>query len=208
MSSVTVPVGVDWLTAVAGLLSAIVWPGVVLAIFIAFRRPIGNAIQHLIEFRFGGATMRFEHVRGQVSASLVTTLADQRAASGSSETPSSRPLLREYYAERIHENPLNAILEAYEAIEGWYDRTLAAHDIEVRDREKKLGVREMSRIAVEHGLLPSSTISQLDGLGIMRDLAIQQRDAVTPQRAQEFLVLVDAVLYTLDTELGKSDRTS
>lgn len=112
--------------------------------------------------------------------------------------------LRDFYADRAKENPLNAILEAYIHLEKWFDAALQSRGIDNWDRNRKLGVPEMSRLAVKYGLLPSFTLSPIDGLSIMRDLAIHQpQSKVTEAEAKEFLLLTDGVIHQLDVEWAK-----
>jgi len=118
-----------------------------------------------------------------------------------------RILLSQYFDERANENPLNAVLEAYIAIERWYDRVLIDRNIDNFEGTRKLSVAEMAGIAVEKDLLPASTLNLIDGLTVMRSLALAgPPDRVTPDQAREFLSLADGTLYALDTELRKSGK--
>lgn len=108
------------------------------------------------------------------------------------------------WAGQATENPLNAILKAYQAIEYWYDDVLGADGVDVREDGNKLGVAQMSVLAVERGLLSESTIGQVDELGLMRDLALQdQGKKATAEQAREYLLLVDGLLFALDADLAK-----
>ncbi len=135
---------------------------------------------------------------------------DVGAASGdvnqSEPTQRIRPALTEYYRETAVENPLAAILKAYLAIEGWYDQALEDHGIGRFDGTRKRSVREMSRLAVERGLLPSSTVATIDGLGVLRDLAVdRQGENITKEEAQHYLTIAEGALLSLDSSLKPAD---
>jgi hypothetical protein len=203
-----VPPAVDYLLAAAAILGAVAWPVVLLIVLLAFRRPLRDALEHLIEFRFGSTVAKFSREGGEVGASLVESLVESKTAEPNTAEQTPRPALRDLYAERAESNPLSAILLAYGAVESWYDQMLTERGIENHSPgHRKLGVRDLSRLAVERGLLPDSTLRQVDGLSIMRDLAVHGRvEEVTSEQAREYLVLVDGLLYSLDSELAKSGK--
>ena len=65
----------------------------------------------------------------------------------------------------------------------------------------------MSRIAVEKGLVPPSTISAVEGLTVLRNLVVHSPGKqVGPEEGREFLVLADAVLYSLRSGLEKFEK--
>jgi hypothetical protein len=115
-----------------------------------------------------------------------------------------RPALTDYYRETATDNPLAAILKAYLAVEGWMDREMELHDLDVYDGTRKRSTREMVRILAEHRFVPESVIPTVDGLGVMRDIAADKGSGgSTSEDARHYLVLTDGVLLTLDK--GTSD---
>jgi hypothetical protein len=197
------PAGVEYMSAAAEILTAISWPLVLFAIIFTFRKSIRGLLAKLSELKVGGATARFSEAALGVAVATLETALDNSSDTHSSAARMTRTPLTEYYDQRADENPLNAILEAYLAVEGWFDRALSTHGIDIRPHNKKLGVREMSIIAVEQGMLPESLLHTVDGLSLMRNLALHKSSPQTPQEAREFLVLTDGLIYTLDVELAK-----
>lgn len=204
---------IDWFRASTSLIAVLVWPLLIIVLVIIFRRQLVALIQSVTEFRGPGFTAKFEREVREVGAyldfdklarpaSASPDPADGVAAEDRVE-PRQVPL-SEFYARRSDENPLNALLEAYIAIERWYDRTLTDREIDNFDGVDKLSVTQMSRVAVEKGLLPASTLTLVDGLTVMRSLALTAPpDRVSPDQAREFLALADGALLSLDAELAK-----
>ena len=116
--------------------------------------------------------------------------------------PPPRILLREFYADRVRDNPLNAILEGNLAIERWFDRALSAHGFSLTGKDfRKRSSHEMSLIALDLGMISATSQSTVDGLSIMRDLAVDKGGEVAnSDQAREFLILADGLLYMLDKE--------
>lgn len=203
-----VPTVVDYLLAVADILGAIAWPIVFLVVLLAFRRPLQGALEHLIEFRFGSTVAKFAREGGEVGASLVESLVESTAAQPTSGDRPVRPALRDLYAGRADTNPLNAILLAYGAVESWYVQALTERGLEVQGPQWSLGVDALARLAVKSGVLPQSTLKQVQGLSVMRNIAAHGKDdEVTSEQAREYLVLVDGLLALLDLELSKVEKS-
>ncbi|TXK17427.1 hypothetical protein [Homoserinibacter sp. GY 40078] len=206
-----VPTWVDYMLAAAAILGAIAWPLVVMVVLLAFRKPLRDALEHLIEFRFGNATVKFDRAAADVSANLIEAIADSDA--DASEEPDvgdvrPRPQLRDLYAAKAQENPLNALLEGFIAIEVWFDQLLTERGESTHEGARKRSVQEMAAIAVERGFLPRQLLDTVQGLGIVRDLAIRDREKVTPNQAREFLLLADAFLGYADLEARKTAKES
>lgn len=202
--SPTVPTPVDYVLAIASLLGAVAWPITVLVLVLMFRRPLRTALSDLVQLRWGGTELKFRRTAGEVSSSLIEPLVESKVLTLQTATSTVRPALHEYYANLADENPLSAIIKAYESIEVWYDEALTRFGIANRDGNRKLGVLQMARRAVNEKLLPASSVHTVEGLGIMRDLALQHGDGkVKPDEAKEFLILADGLLYSLDSELAK-----
>ncbi len=199
------PTAVDYLLAIASLLGAVAWPVTVLVLVLMFRRPLRTALADLVQLRWGSTELKFRRAAGEVSASLIEPLIDSKVLTLQTTASPARPALHEYYADLADENPLSAIIKAYESIEVWFDEALSRFGIANRDGNRKIGAMQMARRAVNEQLLPASSLHTIEGLGIMRDLAIQHGDErVTPAAAKEFLILTDGLLYSLDSELEKS----
>jgi hypothetical protein len=199
-----VPTWVDYMLAAAAILGAIAWPLVVMIVLLAFRKPLRDALANLIEFRFGSASVKFQREVADVSSNLIEAIADADETEEGDLKP--RPQLREMYAAKVQENPLNALLEGFIAIEVWYDQLMTERGESTHEGNRKRSAQEMAAIAVERGFLPRSTLDTVQGLGIVRDLAIHDREKVTPNQARDFLLLADAFLTFADSEARKTAK--
>jgi hypothetical protein len=63
----------------------------------------------------------------------------------------------------------------------------------------------LARRAVEKSLITEATANAIEGLTVMRNLAVHDpRGEVTTERTQEYLTLADATLYALRSDLRRS----
>jgi hypothetical protein len=93
-------------------------------------------------------------------------------------------------------SPIGTVLEAHAAIERELRDlvTSALPDASVA----RAPIRQLLGIALEHGLITPETLNAVEGITVMRNLAAHgQASEVTLERAQDYLVLAEAVLYTL-----------
>ena len=103
--------------------------------------------------------------------------------------------LLNYFATSIKWTPLNAILESFSCLEqdlrellgrSWGERRISAMPLELIQEAQKLGK------------VDAATVNSVKGLTSLRNLAIHAPEgAVTEERAREFVVMVDAVLFAL-----------
>lgn len=91
----------------------------------------------------------------------------------------------------VAEHPAAAIIEAFSRVEG------ALH-AKMLDSSPTTPLIQLVGTALERKLITDETARAIDGLCIMRNLAAHGRaDELTEERAHEYLVLVDAVLYAM-----------
>lgn len=206
-----VPVGVDYMLAAAAILGAIAWPIVVLVLLLSFRSPIRNALQGLIEFRFGSATLKFDRASGEVALSVVESVAQARSDADDDKGDAlTRLTLRDLYETLAQQQPAVAILKGYVAVEQWLADNLPAHGVAVRSDNRARSAVQMTRDAVAAGVLPRSALQQLEGLAVMRNLVAHRGDVekVTVENAHEFLTLADAVIFSFDYALSRAPQPS
>lgn len=213
----------EWLRPITELVGVLVWPALVAVVIIVFRRQVRDLFGNLSELTIGGNKAKFNRKATQVSENLITSFTtppavtsevevEPKADNGSSEEPAmqGRPriLLRESFADRIRDNPLNAILEGNLAIERWFDSAITAHGIPVTGKDfRKRSSHEMSLIALDLGMITPASQNTVDGLAIMRDLAVGKGgEAATSDQAREFLILTDGLLFTMDRERSEFEK--
>jgi hypothetical protein len=192
----------------------------VAALVFAFRKQIRALLGEVKRATIAGVTVDFEEKAKEVRDELekpATSEANplEEAAfwaqsnaityTAGSDAPASAPL-RTRYAQRAIDNPLNAILEAYLVLEAWFDSTLTAHELSPYDGFVKKGVIEMATDAAAAKLISQQSVHTINGVTIMRELAIQKRNRVTTDEAQEYLVLMDGLIYSLGNEVTAHDK--
>ena len=196
--------GTDWLHAATQVLVAAAWPLGILGTFLIFRKPVRDALSHLIKFRFGAAEIEIDRARAQaeVSTSVAEALVDESQAS---EPIATRAPLTDYYADRVVDNPLNAVLEAYIAVERRLDQALEDHGQSPYVGTKKLDVTELAALAIQTGLVSSTVRAPLAGLTALRNIYLHAVADLSVTDAQQFLSLADGILYLIDSEVKKYD---
>lgn len=97
--------------------------------------------------------------------------------------------------ELMASDPTKAVVGAYEKVE-----TTVQDLVAVSGQQAGLAGSELTRVALERGVISRSTAEAIDGLTVMRNLAVHGGREVTAERAQEFLVLADGVLFAIRME--------
>jgi hypothetical protein len=99
--------------------------------------------------------------------------------------------------ELAEESPAAAIVEAYGRIEQALQALLSDQEQEL---DSRWGVLSLARMALEQGQISSETMKAIEGLDILRNLAVHGRqEELSPKRAHEFVALVHGVLYSMST---------
>jgi hypothetical protein len=94
----------------------------------------------------------------------------------------------------VDTSPAAAVMEAHARVERRLREILS--DAGVNDTRP--GVRQLARTAAEKGLITGESVRAVEGITVMRNLAAHgQAHDLTPERAREYLDLVDAVLFSL-----------
>jgi hypothetical protein len=92
-------------------------------------------------------------------------------------------------------DPTEAVIDAYHKVE------IAVQDlVAVSGQQADITGSELTRAALDHGVISRRTAEAIDGLTVMRNLAVHGGHEVDVERAQEFLVLADAVLFAIRME--------
>jgi hypothetical protein len=62
---------------------------------------------------------------------------------------------------------------------------------------RRLGTRELARLARERSLISDETLAAIEGMSVLRNLVAHSRDDIGVDRALDYLALTDAVMYAL-----------
>jgi hypothetical protein len=176
-------------------IATLAWPVFALVAVLVFRR-------QLVDFFAGIGPLRRAKV-GPVDMYFAERLSEaETAAEAAGIAPASAPSdLAEELAGVANELPSAAIMEAYARVEAELRRLLA--EAGAPESETMTGGARLARLAAERGLVSPETVKAVEGMSVLRNLAVHRSTAapgrvdVTREQAIEYLVLADSVLYAI-----------
>lgn len=190
----------DTLEFISSLVNALAWPAAAVAAAILVRH-------HLLRALSGEGVRRWKAGPGGVEVEFwdrETTVIRKELLTGELAPPQRPPKaegLPAELSELAELSPSAAVLEAYSRIESELRHKLKEADApEVLSRA---GGRQLARAVFARGHISKATLSAVEGLSVMRNLAAhgEANERLDKQRALEYLDLADAVLYALRSEL-------
>lgn len=170
-------------------IASVAWPVTVLAIAVMFRDPITEALSGATgRLRAGPFELEWERGVSTVESDLGLPPSISKGQIGGAAGRLD---------ELAEKSPAGAIAEAYGAIESSL-RSLLAEQGSEPDRD--WGVMQLARAAHEQGLTTAETLRAIEGLDVLRNLAVHGRpEDLSPQRAHKFVALTQGVLYAMST---------
>lgn len=182
----------DTLQFVASLVSSLAWPVAVLVIALIFRAQIRQLMSRPIRrLRAGSVEVEFDRLMSEVQVAVETPTP---SGEGHAATIAS-PVIEEL-EDIILTSPVAAVLDAHSAVERELRSLIAAGDPGVD--VTKMSTGRLLREGVERGIITPETANAVEGITVMRNLAAHGRPSeITPERARDYLALVDAVLFTV-----------
>lgn len=186
----------DAIQIIESLVSSLALPVSVVVVAVMFRRQISQLLTARSgRLRVGPVEAEWDDQLAEVQADTLAALPDRSP---------TRPLLRELFAGAAQTNPKHAILEAFCALESTL-REMVGGPGGSLTYSGHGGPVELVREANERGIVDQATVRAVDGVAVLRNLVIYESDdAVTPERACDYFALVDAVLFTLDTQASRA----
>jgi hypothetical protein len=185
---------------ISSLVSSLAWPAAAFGIALLFRRQLAELLStSLRRFKAGPLEFEFDRVLSSVEAEIGSTGSlPRRELEGmaSPGTTGARTLsgLVDELGPVASASPTAAIVEAHSRLE--HELRELTKDLTVDQRPR--GVVALARLALEHGLITPETFNAIEGVTTLRNLAAHGRLAeVSPERAMDYLALVDAVLFAL-----------
>jgi len=168
-------------------IASVAWPVTVLAIAVMFRVPITEAL------RAAGGRVKAGPFELEWKRSVSTVEADLGLPPSISEGKIGGAAGR--LDELAEESPMAAIIEAYGRLEGALKSLLDEIEQEV---DEKWDVLTLGRAAAQQSLITPQTMKAIEGLDILRNLAVHGKpEDVSRQRAHEFVALAQGVLYSI-----------
>lgn len=188
---------------IANMTDSLAWPLVVVVLGLVFRRPVG---QFLTQALAEGSLKRIK--AGPFEAEwerLVAETEDKvKAARPAAEYPSSSDeSLTTEFASEASTAPAAAVLDGYAAVERQL-RSMLDGVVEPT-KTAKMGGSRLARLAMQHELISAASVRAVEGIGVLRNLAAHGgAREVTPDRAVEYLALVDGVLFAVSEDYRKA----
>ena len=116
------------------------------------------------------------------------------------EVPALAVTLREELARLAEVSPEAAVSAAYARVEA---RLVEVLDSAGAPSASAVGGRALARLARSHELISDETLTAVEGLSVLRDLAAHgPGSTIGVERARDYLALADAVLYALRAKPG------
>lgn len=181
---------------IASLVSSLAWPLAVVVIALVFRAQIRRLMTgQLRRLRAGPVEMEFDRLLSEVGVELATPTTTA-ARSGGGESA-----LIDEFADVATVSPLAAVLDGHAAVEQALHELIA--QVDPNQARHNVGTARLTSTALAKGLITPETAKAVEGITVMRNLAAHGRaNEVTPERARDYLALVDAVLFTIRQGTG------
>jgi hypothetical protein len=177
---------------VASLVQSLAWPVFGLLIATVLRRPIARMLlgRPPLKMKAGPFEVEWDRVLAETETEVQAAPAPATA-----QLSGTRP--SEELAAEASAAPAVAVLEAHAIVE----RALRKLVADLPEAEKRTSAVGLARLAQQKGLIGEQTVRAVQGVSVLRNLAAHgsARD-ITPAQAQQYLALVDAVLFALPAE--------
>jgi hypothetical protein len=182
---------VNWLAFIASLVASLAWPAAAVTVAVVFRREIRDLLSRRGLHRVKAGPFEAEWNLAEQHVPRNLRVVAQTREPNSVESASAAI------------SPRSAILERH-------DELVARLSEAVTDRLGVLpedqSVSELIDLAHREGVINASTKDALVGLSVMRNLAAHGPDGVDAEKANEFLVLADAVEYAVNRGLKRTEE--
>lgn len=174
---------------IAAMTKALAWPAAAVTVAVVFRSQLrGLLSQPVRRFKVGPVEAEWDRTVAEAQVEL-----DQPGIPAA--LPPAGPVSVEL-AEVAERSPTAAVMEAHATVERELRQLLV--DTGVPDSELRAGAAWLARLGVERGVVTKETLSAVEGISVLRNLAAHGRAGeVTVERAVDYLALADAVLYAI-----------
>ena len=188
-----------WQAFVASLVQSLAWPAGVVAVVIVLRKPLGAVLgQGVRRVKAGPVEVEFDRIEAEVREELARSpeLAEAQVPAPVGQAPAQTSSLQEELNRLAEIAPGAAVVAAYHRIEDRLVQMLDSYDPRARPFAT-LNARHLAKLAHQHGLISDETMAAIEGLSVLRDLAVISRGDIGVDRARDYVALADAVLYAL-----------
>nr|BFD58105.1 hypothetical protein CKG001_02120 [Bdellovibrio sp. CKG001] len=183
----------DNLTFVAEMTKALAWPAVFLIVMILFKKQLLNLLNgiKLRRIEKGEFKAEFEAVAQEIRGEIPSTSKGQTTKAIPSGIQKKIEVL-------VSTSPTQAILEAWNQVEG------LVNSVAIRSGVKRGTVQTLLDMLVKKGVIESASRDSVLGLYRLRNLAAHGPPSkISPKQARDFVVMSEAILWTLEQENKK-----
>lgn len=187
----------DGMEFVASLVRSLAWPTVVVVIAVCFRSSIRSTLDGQIKrWKAGPTGVEIEYWEQTVAEAVQQLPVD---ADAQAEQTLGGGLAGEL-GPVAAVAPGAAVLEAFARVERELRRITAG--LEQGEQLERMGARQLAVVAQRHGQISAESLSAIDGMSVMRNLAAHGRAGhLDETRALAYVHLADAVLFALGHDL-------
>lgn len=184
----------DWKELVASLVGSLAWPTSAAVIALLFRRQVASLLEGpLRRLKAGPIELEWPEAVAELAESVIVD-EPSRSVEIDAEIEHAKKL--------AEEAPAVAVGKAFGLVERRL-RAIAAESAKDPPTEGESAVALAIRLR-ERGLVSTEDINAIRGVATLRNLAVHGPGGqTTVQRAQEYVVLVEAVLYALSRRPGE-----
>jgi hypothetical protein len=170
---------------IASLVSSLAWPAAVVCIAFLFRTQLKTLL-----------TERLRHIEaGPIKADFDRIGSDVHTVLDQAGIPTSTRAATDELTELAQQVPAAAIPQAFARVEHELRDALTAIDEQPSDDADAM---VLAHKALERGLISPLTINAIEGIAVMRNLAVHGPPReITVKQAEEYLALVDSVVYAM-----------
>jgi hypothetical protein len=179
-----------WMEFVSSIVGSLAWPVAAVITASVFRKQLREVLgTRLHKIKAGPVEMEL------FDRKLAETEAEVDPIPGPAKTSGALPEgVAADLGSIVATSPAAAVMEAHARVE----RRLREILSDAGMNDTRPGVRQLARTAAEKGLITGESVRAVEGITVMRNLAAHgQAHDLTPERAREYLDLVDAVLFSL-----------
>jgi hypothetical protein len=188
----------NWMELTASLVRSMAWPVAVVVAVVILRKQLAAILDRVGSAKVGPVEVIFDRELNEVRQGLEQ--ANEQTPDVATGTRASGTLMADL-DKLADASPPATVLEAFAQIEQELRQALLGYG----EHADRLGGERLARRAHEVGIINQETYRAIQGLSVLRNLAAHspERDEIDGQRAREFAVLADAVVFSIEEGLRK-----
>lgn len=170
---------------IASLVSSLAWPAAIVCIAVVFRSQLKTLLtDRLHHLEAGPIKADFDRVGSKVEATL-----------GEAGIAVPAHVAAPDLTSLASQAPELVIAEAFGLVEQELRSALEAAGEQLPDDAR---ADQLTRLAADHGLISPLTVEAIEGVTVMRNLAVHgPRREITTKQVDEYLVLIESVIYAI-----------